>query len=285
VEVAARRLNERERLLYAREKQLGGREADLEHCRRAAERVRANLEGWRVRLALREAAFDSERSSLLCEVRACAESAAREAARMREAQRRWQDRRTAELVQLGAARGKCEEARSAYLLSWQECQDRITTLARDQRDLAIRSLAVEELRLELPSRAPDAPAAERRLARLEQRNRIRLQAAEHAVQEGQATLQAEIVRLKEEWQRFREAEATLAERQDGLERLRSDLEKTRSQLDSDDDERADDIRRLRNQHQRDMEEMTALKQELERIARHLIGDEEDALPEAERLAA
>jgi hypothetical protein len=285
IEIAAKRLAERERVLSTREKQLAGREADAEQRRQAADRVRSNLEGWRVRLALREAAFDSERSSLLSEVRACAESASREAARMREAQRRWQDRRTEELVQLRAARGHCEEARSACLLTWQEYQQRLAALARDQRDLAVRSMAAEELRLELPSRANDAPAAERRLARLEHRNRVRIEAGERALQEGDASLQAEIAKLKDEWQRFQEADATLVERQDGLDRLRADLEKVRSQLDSGDDERAEHIRQLRDQHGRDQQELAGLKQELERIARHLIGDDEVALPEAERQAA
>jgi predicted nucleic acid-binding Zn-ribbon protein len=285
VDTAAKRLNERERALSTREKHIDGRSADVDDRRLAVERVRANLESWRARLALREAAFDNERSSLLSEVRACAESATREAMRLREAERRWQEQRSAELAELRSTRARCDEARTGYLQAWQGCQNGLASLVREQRDLAIRALAVEELRSELANRAPNAPAAERRLARLEQRNRVRVEAAERRLHEGHAALQAEIARLREEWQRYQAADAAVRERQDALDRLRGELEKLRSQIHSAADERADDIQRLRAQHVHDVRELSALKQELERIARHLIGDEEDALPEAERQAA
>jgi hypothetical protein len=204
---------------------------------------------------------------------------------MREAERRWQERRSAEFAELRSARERCEEARSGYLQLWQQFQDGLASLVREQRDLAVRALAVEELRTELANRAPNAPAAERRLARLEQRNRVRIEAAERRLHEGHAALREEIARLREEWQRYQAADAAVRERRDTLDRLRGDLEKRRSQIQSAADEHADDIQRLRAQHVHDARELSALKQELERIARHLIGDEEDALPEAERQAA
>ncbi len=285
LEAAAGRLDERERLLHGRENEAAAEAVRLRRRQEAAERARCALEGWQARLAAREAALEGERRGLLDEVREREESAALEARRLEELRQRWGVRRRQELEELKAVRARCEDARAGYLALWQECQARRAALAQEQRDHSARALALERLRLELPGRAHDAAAAERRLAKLEQRQRARVKADERELAKGQEAVTAEVARLESDWRRLRDEETGFLNRREELNRLRAAWEKSQADAEAEARRRREELRRLHGRHERDTRELAALREEVERVASNLIEGGEDAPPQGERQAA
>jgi hypothetical protein len=273
LDATARRFDERERALNSRESKLAGEEIALRHRQQATEHERNNLEGWRARFAVREAAAESERSDLLSEVRGREESADRQTARLHEMRERWLERRRHELEELRAVRQRCEHARGVYLEMWHECQARRTSLAREQREIATKELALERLRQDLLRRAPDAAAAERRLAKLMNHTRAAIDSARGEVEKGQQAVLAEIGRLDGEWRRLQEEEAALLTRTATLDQLRDELEQSRAVAQAEGDDYDRELRSLRDRHDHDAREIAALREEVEVIARHLIGED------------
>jgi hypothetical protein len=167
----------------------------------------------------------------------------------------------------------------------EDCQARRAELTREQRELATQALAVERLRQEILSRSPDAAAAERRLSKLEQRNRARLAACERELARGQKALLAEAARLAGEWKRFGEEETALLARQEELTQHLESCATNRAEAEADEQRRRDEIRKLREGHARDVRELAALRAEIELIAHNLIDEGQDGLRRDGRQAA
>jgi hypothetical protein len=273
LDATARRCDERERALSSRESKLTAEENALRHRQQATEHERNNLEGWRARLAVREAAAESEQSDLLSEVRGREESVEQQSARLQEMRETWLERRRHELEELRAVRQRCEHARGVYLEMWHECQARRTSLVREQRESVTKELALERLRQDLLGRAPDAAAAERRLAKSMHRTRAAVDSARGELEKGQQAVLAEIGRVDAEWRRLQEEEAALIARTATLDQLRDELERSRAAAAAEADGHDRKLRSLRDRHERDAREIAALREEVEVIARHLIGDD------------
>jgi hypothetical protein len=285
LDAAAGRLDERERRLRGQEIDLADQLAALRRRQEANERARSELEGRRARLAAREAARENEHAALVAEASARGESAEREASRLQGLKQRWGERRREELEELKGVRARCEETRAGYLKLWQECQTRQAAVIRQQRDVSTQALALERLRRELLSRAPDAASAERRLAKLEQRNQARLEAGERNLVKAREALLAETARLSAEWKRFQEEETALLARQEELNQQIESYGRTKAEEESDAQRRRDELRRLREGHARDARELAALREEVELIAHHLLDDGQIDLRDDERQAA
>jgi hypothetical protein len=285
LEAATGRLDERERQLAAQDSELAEGAAAVRRRHEAVDRLRGELEGRRARLVAREAACESEHASLLADARSRGETAEREASRLQVSRQRAAEQRQRELEELQGVRARCEEVRSGYLELLQDSQARRAELTREERELATRALSVERLRQEILSRAPDAAAGERRLSRLEHRNRARLESYERELAKGQKALLAETERLTGEWKRFQEEEKGLLARQEELTRHLESCARSKAEAESDEQRRRDQVRALREGHARDLRELAALRAEIELIAHNLIDDGEDGLRRDGRQAA
>jgi hypothetical protein len=284
LEGSARRLDDRERRVAVQEHALASAAASLRQRQEAASQVRCALEGWQARLTAREAGLEGEREKLLADVKAREEAAAAELARLTDLRKRWAERRRQELEEVRAARRRAEEVRRYYVGLWQECQARRAAIAREQRDLAARTLALEQVRLDLPGRAPDAAAAERRIERLRRRFAARVEAEQCDLIRERQALQAETARLAEEGRRQQEREAGLASAREELDRRAAEGEDGRAEAQADVERARLELLRLRALRECDERQLAALRDEVERIARHLIDEEAPAPPAASQAA-
>ncbi len=285
IETAAARLDEREHRLRQEAAAAEAQALVVAGRLERAERAQAIAEGWRCRLAAGQAALENERSALLAELRAREESTAAEGERLEALRRRWTERWRSDTEQLRGERNRCEEARAAYLALLGDCESRRAQLEEGLTDLAAQALALEQLRIEVSSRAADAAAAERRLAKLEQRNRSRLQGEEGALRRVRREVGAEVKRVQDEWRRLKAAEEAVRTGRNELDRLRDEWESMRSAQGAAAARLQEELDRLRSGAERERRELLALREELERVACRLIEGGGEAEPPAERRAA
>jgi hypothetical protein len=277
IEAAGRRLAERERQLAVEEQAAAAGAAALRQRQESAAQARAALEGERARLTARAAALEGERARLTAEARLREEAAAGELRRLDELRKRWAARRRQELEELRAARGRCEEVRGRYVGLWRECQARRAELAREQQQFAGHQVALERLRLEVLGRAANTAAAERRLEKLRRRHTARFEAYERELALERQAVAEETARLADEARRLHAADNGLAAGRAELDRLRGEADAGQAESESAAARGRLELRRLEAQHEADARELQALRDEVERIARHLL-DGGDAAP-------
>jgi hypothetical protein len=268
----ADRLDEREQSLIRWEANLSAESESIRVVKEATDKERCAVEGSRARLATQAAAFDSERLALVSEAQSREEVVARETARLQALRQRWGERRRLELDEIQTLRSRYQDARGGFINLWQECESRQAALAREQREVSAKKLALERLRQIVVGRAADAAAAERRLAKFEQRDRARIEKQDRTLIRGQKMLQTQIARLDSEWKRLHGDEHKLAASCEVFDRRREEWEQLRHALEVETDARGTRLRQLSAQHERDNRQLRLLREEIELIARHLIGE-------------
>ncbi len=206
--------------------------------------MRYSLEGWQARLKARDAAWEAERAALTAEVRAREEAAGLQLQRLQDLARRRELQRGKEAEELAGARAQCEDLRRQYVALWEECQQRRKEVARDQRDLAARTLAVEQLRLEVVGKAPHSARAERRMEQLRRRNAARIEASERRMEAVRKGLAAEGGRLDELAGRLRRREDEFAARREELTREQTAWEERRAAAEDAEERRRLELQRL-----------------------------------------
>lgn len=276
-ETAAREFVQHEQRLLIREQALSAGEDDLYRRQQALFEVRCSLEAWQARLTARETFLDNERVMLLADVRAREEQAEAQVQRLEEIRQQRAQRRAQEIEEIRVVRAQHEQMRRDYVLLWQECQDRRSELIRAQRDLAARSLALEQFRQELLRRATDTPGADKRLERLRRRNLARLQAEERDLIRERAALESETKRLDRRAARlFKKEDALLARHEDWMEQAAEWEERQAAAADLE-QHRRQEITHWQLLHEQDRRQINELREEVERIARLLL-DEGEAAP-------
>ena len=186
-------------------------------------------------------------------------------------QRRNQSRKQ-EVAELSALRARCEEARSLYLERRQEIERRWAEQEEARRELAARSLALEQSRDELVHASPDPARTANALEKLRKRERARLDADARALDADRRRLQQDLARFEAEAQRTRQREEDQVARQVDLARRADEWEAQRLTAEDDEARRQEELRRLRARHAVDERELRRLRDELERLARLLIED-------------
>jgi len=275
-ETAARELVLVEQRLSEREQALAAREADLRQRQQALFDIRCSLEAWQARLTARETFLDNERIMLLADVRAREEMAEAQAQRLEEIRQRRARRRSQEIEELRVARAQHEQMRRDYALLWQECQERRAELIREHRELAAKALALEQFRQELLSRVADTPRADKRLERLRRRNLARIQAEERDLQRERAALLGETKRLDlREARLIEQEEKLLAQHEDWMKQV-ADWEERQAAAMALEQHRQQELQHWQRLHERDERELTELREEVERIARLLLEENEAA---------
>jgi hypothetical protein len=269
---AGRHLQEREGQVEPRERALAEAEADLRRRGEAAAQLRAHLDGWQARLTAREAAWEADRESLLAAVRGREEAARRHAEVLAGLRHRWVRRRKKEAAALRGELQRCAAARQQYAGLWEECQGRAAALERQQRAVAEQALAMEQYRLEMAGRAPDAAAADKRIERFRRRCAAATAAARRNLDLERQAVHGEKKRLQEWAQRLDKQAAALVARETDLSRRLAEAEDGEAGTDADRARLRAEVQALtarRAQHER---EAQALRDEVERLARILMDD-------------
>lgn len=275
-EAAACELVMVEQRLTEREQVLAAGETDLHLRQNALCDVRCSLEAWQARLTARETFLDNERVMLLADVRAREEIAESQARRLEEIRQRRARRRSQEIEELRAARNQHEQMRRDYALLWQECQHRREELIREQRELAAKSLALEQFRQELLGRTTDTPGADKRLERLRRRNLARLQAEERDLQRERAALRGETKRLDiREAHLIDQEQILLAQHEEWMKQV-ADWEDQQAAAAALEQHRQQELRHWQLLHERDERQLIELRQEIERVAGMLLEESETA---------
>src|SRR5205085_168263 len=160
---------QREQALVTRQRALETAEGALRARQQDLSRLRQQVEGRAARLHLSEMAWQGERARLLTELRGRTELSEKHLAAVVDLRQRWARRRKQELEQLRAERAVCEQLRQEYATLRQEYWKRGLAVEERQRELAEKTLAVEEYRQHFILRAPDPAAVEGRLERIRKR--------------------------------------------------------------------------------------------------------------------
>jgi hypothetical protein len=261
-------------------------EAELQLRRRCEEAaaVRRHLEGWQGRLAAHEAAWEGERDSLLARCAASEQLLQRERRTLGELRRRWIVVRRRELERARADEARSEELRHESAVAREEWLGRSERLEQEQRRLAERALALEQYRLETISQAHDSVAAEKKLRKLQRRWEAahaasvqRLVFERQALQAALSQLDARCQQIEKEGNAVTRREAEHAEQHIAWEHERASLESTNALL-------RKEMQTLQTIGELHEEQIATLRNEVERMARLLMDDNEQDSPPLDRAA-
>ncbi len=272
LEAAGRSLQEQEHRLTTRQREIDAAAADWRQAQQALTQKRHALEGRQARLTGREAAWEGERGTLLGEARAREEAAEFQLRRLRHLTRRGEARRGKEAEALAAAQSRCEEARRQYVVLWKECLQRRKEIAREQRDMAARALALEQMRQEVIAAAPNAAAADRRLKRLRKQAAAQVAADEQAVEAVRQDLAAESERLGVLAVSLREGQKDLAVHQEELARREAEWDEREAAADEAEQRRRLELQWLTARREQDERQIAQLRDEVERVAGVLMNE-------------
>ena len=278
LEDAARKLDERERSLDQREQGLRAEADTLRQRQETLAQLRSELEAWQSRLTLGESAWQTERTALTARSQRIEEVARRRLARLDEVRKQWAARRRDETVRVGRELQRCKELQRLYTTLREEFDRRMASLGAEQRSLAERTLALEQLELERVGRAEDAGAVERRLLKIRKQINGQHSEAEQRLAERGRHLEEEAHRLTVQSQHLHERleaageiEVTLSSRQTEWEHRLLHGEQAREQLE-------EEVEQLRRQEQVISRHCKELQEELERLINALLQDAEPFSP-------
>jgi hypothetical protein len=276
LEALTLRLREEEKTHAARERAVIVGELHLRQRLNEVIHLRHNLEGCQARLRSRAVAWEAERDRVLAVVDGREQAAERRLSGVNALRAQWKKRRRRELERLQGALTSAVNLHGEYASLRDECLKRQAALDHKERDLAEQTLALEQFRLECTGQSEDSPAAERQLDRLRRRWASLSAGAERSVTHERQVLQVESSRTDE---RFRHAlqlaraveirEAKQADEKTAWEHecalLKDKSEQMRQDLHA--------LQVQRTLYERQIEE---LRDEVDRVARVLLGDDEPA---------
>jgi chromosome segregation ATPase len=276
LEQLAAQLQARERAVAQGERTLELRQAELQRRAEAVARQRSALEAQRVRLATRDAAAEhalaASRDDLDAERRRVE---SRQVHYERVHQRR-NDLRRGEAAALHGLLARLDTARQSYHDSWQDCERLRAHLDQQTRALSGQAVALERARQELLGKTTDPARAADRLDRLTRGEIERLDAEARRIDEERRKLASERSRLDDQAAAIARREADLAERA-AAQVAQADAE-AEALVTAQEEAREgrDELRRARARHALAERELRQLRDELDRVARALYEDEDDA---------
>jgi pSer/pThr/pTyr-binding forkhead associated (FHA) protein len=260
----------RERQITQSEEEVASLRAGLLLDRESLGRMRLAVQGWQARLASQDSSWQAQRELLLSDLEARERLLQRRQDQLEEVQRRRNLRRQAEVAELAQARQRCEEARRQYSALWLECERLREALVGQEQALAGRALALERSRQELITQAPDSARAEARLVRVERDETVRLEGETRHLQAQRDLLKAERGRLDELSAHLRQQGDELVQRVRQWQDQQTEWERQQASDSTDEEQRQQELRRLRVQHALDERQLRQLRDELEGLARLLI---------------
>jgi chromosome segregation ATPase len=253
--------------LEAAEHALQRRHEELIHARR-------NVEAWKARLAAGAAAWQGERERVLTAIQCREQELERRETQMLQLRQRWDDRRRRQVLRLRAQRNDSEETRRQGAASRETWDRERTALAREQRALAERALALEQLWQECLGKSANPTAAEKRLEQLRRQwtalfageEKFLARERQWVVSEA-ARLEARLRQLEQQTDQITAGEADLASRQAAWEQERALAETDQGKL-------RQEIESLRKQRELYEQQLQELAEEVERLARFFLDEGE-----------
>jgi hypothetical protein len=267
------RLHERERALAPREQALEVEESRLRHQKDEAARLRRHLEGWQTRLAAQAAGWEGERGRLLADLQAREELVERQLAALADLRQHWEagQQQQTELLQRELA--ACEALRHEYTALQEDYCRRLQVVDQQQREAAQGLLSLEQYRQETVDKAADSAAAERRLDRLRRRWAAHLARSEQMLSRVRGDLESEAARQEVRLHSVERQAKALAERRAELARLQAAWEERQMLTESTQGKLRLRVLSLQQQRDRYEQQLQALRDEVERLARLLMEEE------------
>lgn len=272
LEPAALELQQREQSLSEREQAIGDIEANLRQRHEEVAHLRQHLDAWQARLAVRATAWESERDRLLAELRTREELTERQIAAIANLRQRWQERRHQEVERLQSLlsitdklRQECAKLRDGWL-------QRSAALEKDRRELAARSVAFEEFRDQQLRNSRGREGSESLLEQLRQRWSAEFIEAAQPLMREYKELEARARGIEERFARLHEDAAQVVALEADFARRDTDREHAELLAESQYVKLRQELQRLHNQAEVYDRQVRALNEEVERLARAMIGD-------------
>jgi chromosome segregation ATPase len=283
-DVTAAELDALGRHLEEREQSVRLAEARTRQHEENARQERRSLESQQAQWTAQIAAWVAERQRVEADLRAREERAQRQsdaAAKLHQHERQ-RFRRAA--VRLRTEMATCATLRREYTELRAECQQRQADLDAKQQALAQQIMAFEQLRQNHLRQAANPAVAAKRLDRLRRRWAALSAAVEHRLKSQRAALQTDMAQLE---QRFRavqqwledvvQREAELSERETAWEQNCAAAETESARL-------RQEVHLLKLQRDLYEQQVSSLKDEIERVARLLIDDSAAETPRVSQAA-
>jgi chromosome segregation ATPase len=277
LEALGQRLRRHEQVLQIREQEIRAAEDELhERCAQWARRQR-ELESSSARLAVDVATWEGERHRVMAHLRAREGSLERQLAAMNDLRERWSKRRQRQIGQLRARRRWFEELRRETEAMRQEWVRRSTLLAKQERTLAERALALEQYRQRWIAQASHPKAAEKRLERFRRRLAGLTASAERALVQERKSLEVQVARLEERKRQVQQDMDELTVRESTFTAQQAARGQQQLQEQAEHEKLRREVQGLRKQRRSYEQIMASLRDEVERLAR-LLFDEADPAP-------
>lgn len=274
LEVVGSRLAQREQDLDAREHGLDIVTATVKQRFDQAVQQRQLLEGWHARLAAREAAWEAERERTLTAVQAREEAAAEQLTLLTNLRQRWSEERSREAREVETDHERCQAFRDQYVKLWEECFRKTAALEQHQKTLAEKALALEQYRLEVIGQSENSAVAERRMEKLRSQLAALSAVSERRLSEEREKLRVEASRLHDLSRRLQRQAGELARREEELERRLEDWDHEQGLAELTQSKLRQELQTLQAHRDSYERQITALNQELERLARTLLDESE-----------
>ena len=272
LEGLAQRLCQREEAIQLREDAVTTGEHRLEQ--RAAEIARqwGHLEGRSAKLAARAAIWEGEKEFLLSSLRAREELVGQQLTALGNLRQCWGKRRLHQVGRLRAERVAYGELRREGEALRLDYVRRSTLLGKEQRALLERALALEQYRQRCIARAANPKAAEKRLERLRRRWAALAASAERTLARERKALEIQAAQLQERSGQFQQDAGELAAREAELTAREATWEQKQLQEQREQEKVQQELNSLRRQRQTQEQQLATLREEMERLARVLLED-------------
>jgi DNA repair exonuclease SbcCD ATPase subunit len=281
LETLGRQLATREQSLQAREEALEAAEVRVRQLHREATNLQRYLEGWQTRMTARETTWETDRERLLADIQVREKLAEQQLQAIDELHQRWKRRRHREVEWLKTERTTCEKLRHECAGLRDGWVRRQAALEQEQRALAEKSLAMEQLQQESLGQSADAAAAGRRLERLRRRWAALSAAAEKSINEQRQTLQDEAARLEALQQRLHKQSLKISEQEADFRQRLSEWEQKRLVATEEIDRTRQQLASAQVLRDRYEKQVIELRDEVERLARMFLDDTQPlSLPKA-----
>jgi len=163
-----------------------------------------------------------------------------------------------------------------YVTLWQDNEKRHLELTLREREFGVQRLALERYRVHFLTRSSNPAAAEKQVERLTRRIAARFAAAQHESAEQREALADEAARLDERAGQLQQLQDDLDRRSLELAGQLTAWETRQLKQIIGEEQRKREVRRLQLLHENDERQLSALRDEIERIARLLLDDAADS---------
>jgi hypothetical protein len=270
----------KEHALLARQDALETAEGNLRRRQQELAQLRQHLEAWAARVRIREENWESERDRVLIDVQGREALAEKQVAAVVALRQRWAQRRRHELELLRAERAACEQLRQQQAQLRQHCWKRSLALEQQERDLAEKTLAIEEYRQQFILRSQDAAGAENKLERIRKRWMQENAATMRSTTEQFQRMQQESEQVHERGRELLKVAEELTQREAALAQRQAAWEEQLMQAEAHAARLQQQLQSVQVQRERGDRQVAELQNEIERLARVLLDECDPAPPQS-----